>query len=328
VEAKARGGGKFSTLSGPYLGQKPPGAAPEPFAPNFVCTAMGERDVAITPDGREIYFGVISGRSATVVVTRLEKGSWTEPEVASFASDPRFFTFEPCLSADGRRMLFLSTRPTAGEKEQSGWANQNIFVADRREDGTWGEPYDLGTPVNTANNEFYPSLTRDGTLYFTLSAPGTGKPVLVRSRLSGGRYQEPDTLPAAVNGKGEPFNAFVSPDESYLIACVSGRTDGPEPGRPQYFVFFRDAADRWSEGVPLGREVSPVSGNSGSAYVSPDGKYLFFGSSKSAEASATPGKPQALHALREAFSRPRNGNSDIYWVDASFLEALRPARKE
>ncbi len=328
VAAVVRGGASFAAWSGPYLGQKPPGAAPELFAPNLVCTGMSERDVAIAPDGREIYFSVMAGQVNTIMVTRLADGHWSEPVVAPFAADPRYFHFEPCLSADGKRMLFLSTRPTAGEEAKPGWAIQNIFAADRRDDGTWGEPCDLGAPVNTTAAEFFPSLTRDGTLYFTRGTPRGGRFVIVRSRLKDGRYQPPDTLPAAVNGKGVPYNAFVAPDESYLIACVDGRNDGAEPGRSQYFVFFRDAQDRWSEGVCLGKDVSPAGGNAGSACVSPDGKYLFFGSAKSRDAVSTPPALLTLRALREASGRAQNGNSDIYWMDTSFLERLRPVRKE
>lgn len=328
VAAVVRGGASFAAWSGPYLGQKLPGGAPELFAPGLVCTGMSERDVAISPDGREIYFGVMSERIATIMLTRLENGRWTEPVVAPFAADPRYFHFEPCLSADGKRMLFLTTRPTAGEETKPGWANQNIFAADRGEDGAWGEPYDLGAPVNTTGAEFFPSLTRDGTLYYTCGTPRGGRLRIVRSRLAGGRYQPPDTLPAAVNGKGVPYNAFIAPDESYLIACVDGRNDGAEPGRPQYFVFFRETQDRWSEGVCLGKDVSPVGGNAGSACVSPDGRYLFFGSTKPREIESTSGNPLSLRTLREANSRPRNGNSDIYWMDASFLDTLRTARRD
>jgi hypothetical protein len=328
VEAVARGGRRFQRLAGPYLGQKPPGAKPELFAPRLVCGGLGERDVAIAPDGREIYFGVMAGQVNTIMVTRLEADHWTEPVVAPFAADLRYFHFEPCLSADGKRVIFLSTRPTTGEEAKPGWANQNLFAADRREDGSWGEPYDLGTPVNTANSEFFPSLTRDGTLYYTCGAARGGRLAIVRARLVGGRYQAPDTLPAAVNGQGTPYNAFIAPDESYLIACVDGRKDGAEPGKAQYFVFFRDAADRWSEGVCLGPQVSPVSGGAGSCYVSPDGRYLFFGSARPADVASTPGQPLTLRALRERQGAAGNGASDIYWMEASFLDTLRPAPKQ
>jgi ketosteroid isomerase-like protein len=326
VTAAALGGPAFTSRSGPYLGEKSPGEAPALFAPRLVSGGLDERDVAITDDGRDIYFGVMAGRLATIMVTRLVDGCWTEPVAASFAADPAFMAFEPSLSADGKRLLFLSTRPTAGEEAKPGWANQNVFAVDRQADGSWGEPYDLGAPVNTKDAEFFPSLTRDGTLYFTRGKP-RGPFVIVRSRWRDGRFQPPDTLPAAVNGKGTPYNAFVARDESYLIACVDGRADGAEPGRPQYFVFFRDPDDRWSEGVCLGPTVSPGGSGSGSCYVSPDGRCLFFASAKQDETAATDGT-KTLRQLREAGNRPRNGNLDIYWVDAALLERLRPPRRD
>jgi len=326
VEAEAKGGGRFPVLGGPYLGQPSPGPEATLFAPGVVCTGMNERDVAITPDGREIYFGVMSPQTTTIMVTRLEDGRWTEPAVASFASDPRFFHFEPSLSSDGKRIVFLSTRPTAGEQVKPGWSNQNIFAAERKTDGTWGEPYDLGAPVNTTDNEFFPSLTRDGTLYYTKGKPRPGELAIVRSRLVDGRYQPPETLPAAVNGHGMVYNAFIAPDESYLIASVDGRTDPTPPG-PCYMIFFRGPDDSWSEGVDLGARAPLRNGNAGSPYVSPDGKYFFFGSSQTSETSATAHQPLTFRALREANDQPRNGNMDIYWMDASFLAALRPIRK-
>ncbi len=326
AEAAAKAGA-FPALAGPYLGQPAPGAEPTLFAPGVVCSGMNERDVAISPDGREIYFGVMAPPLVTIMWTRLVNGRWTEPEVAPFAADTRYFHFEPCLSADGRRMLFLTTRPTAGEKDRPGWGNQNIFAADRRADGTWGEPYDLGAPVNTTDNEFFPSLTRDGTLYFTKARARGGRFVIVRSRLAGGRYQPPDTLPAAVNGRGTPYNAFVAPDESYLVACVDERADLTPPG-PRYMVFFRRPDGAWSEGVDLAARVPMRNGNAGSPYVSPDGRYFFFGSSQAGGTPAGEGKPLTVGALRQAQGRPGNGGMDIYWMDASFLEALRPAPRK
>ena len=52
----------FPLLTGEYLGQKPPGATAELFAPGIVGTGMYTRDVAITPDGTEIYYGLMLGR--------------------------------------------------------------------------------------------------------------------------------------------------------------------------------------------------------------------------------------------------------------------------
>jgi hypothetical protein len=44
-------------LYGPYPGQKVPGMLPELFAPGFICTGFNERDITISPDGKEIFYG-------------------------------------------------------------------------------------------------------------------------------------------------------------------------------------------------------------------------------------------------------------------------------
>ena len=50
------GAKEFYELTGNYLGQELPGMTPRLFAPGIVSTGLSERDMAITPDGDEIYF--------------------------------------------------------------------------------------------------------------------------------------------------------------------------------------------------------------------------------------------------------------------------------
>jgi hypothetical protein len=314
----------FPELTGPYLGQVLPGLRAALFAPGIVSTGMTEREVAITRNGNEIFFEQAAGKVATIMTTRLLNGRWTEPVVAPFAADLRFFHFEPCLSADDQTILFLSTRPRAGEEVKPGWGHQNIWAANRSTDGRWGEPYDLGEPINTAESEFYPSLTNDGTLYFTrANAAGEGARIM-RARRSGNRYQAPEVLPAAVNGKGSPYNACIAPDESFLIVCVDGRDDSVTPKRPNYYAFFRSADDRWSEGVNLGPEINFPGASAGAPYVTRDGRYFFFGSTLSRDPESSAAAPLTSRRLMDYFMAPRNGNSDVYWIEAAFIQNLRP----
>jgi len=312
----------FPGLKGPLLGQTPPGTKAELFAPGIVSTGMTERAIAITPDGRGIYFELAFGRIATIMVTKVESGQWTEPVIAPFASDLKCFHLEPCLSADGRKILFLSNRPRRGDGPKPGWAYQHIWASDRNDDGSWSQPYDLGDPINSGEAEFFPSLTGDGTLYFTRSKPSGEKPAIWRSRLARGRYQPPEALPSAVNGKGSPYNAFIDPDESYLIACVDGREDSLTAGLSNYYIFFRGADDRWSEGVNLGAGVNFPGAAAMAPYVTKDGKYFFFSSTKSKLFDVF-SKPVTSRMLLDYFAGPQNGGSDVYWMDASFLKKLR-----
>ena len=151
-------------LRGPYLGQEPPGLEPRLFAPGVVSTGLATRDIAMTPDGDELYFSVTLGDRTMIMVTRQVDGVWSVPEVAPFSG--RYLDIEPAISPDGRRFFFLSTRPQPGQEEKPGWVYQDIWVMDREGDG-WGEPFNLGPPVNSDAPEFFPSITNDGTLYFT-----------------------------------------------------------------------------------------------------------------------------------------------------------------
>ena len=100
-----------SVLAGDYLGQTPPGALPELFAPGVVSTGLYERDVAMTPDGGEIYFGLMAGGEVMIVVSKRENGVWSPPEIAPFCDDAEILDLEPHITPDCKRFLFLSTRP-------------------------------------------------------------------------------------------------------------------------------------------------------------------------------------------------------------------------
>lgn len=313
------GAEEFYELTGAYLGQELPGMTARLFAPGIVSTGMSERDMAITPDGDEIYFsGVIGANhdfSAILVVKRVE-GRWSKPEVAPFSGN--YMDLEPAISPDGQKLFFLSTRPLPGSSEPLG--GEDIWVMERSEEG-WSEPSNLGPPVNSEAAEFFPSVTRDGTLYFTRRGEDRSETIF-RSRFVDGAYSEPEELGSEVNSGQTQFNAFIAPDESYLVVCVWGRDDSL--GGVDYYVVFRSSDDAWSEPINLGKGINMAEGAEWSPYVSPDGEFFFFMSSRTTiEEGHSPDRldyedMQRLHDL------PMNGNSDIWWVESGVISRLRP----
>lgn len=92
------------------------------------------------------------------------------------ASDPTAdWEFNPEISADGRTLVFASLRP-------GGFGLGDLYVS-RFTQGAWSAPENLGPAVNTADDEFHPTISRD-TLYF---ARTIFKPALV----PGNFYQIP-----------------------------------------------------------------------------------------------------------------------------------------
>jgi hypothetical protein len=301
---------------GPYLGQPLPGRTAELFAPGIVNVGLPVRDVTMTPDGNEIYFGGHSSARTAIFVTRREADGWSEPRVAPFSNEG--LNLEPCISPDGQRFFFLSTRPQAGQPPKAGWAYQDIWVM-AREGDRWGPPRNLGAPVDSDAPEYYPSVTRDGTLYFTREAED-GKSAIYRARFANGAYQTPTRLPQNVNSGESQFNAFVAPDESFVIVPVQGRSDSL--GGIDYYVVFRRQDDTWSQPLNLGPTVNSDSNQEWSASLSPDAKVLFFMSARPEAAQPS----WAGKTLRDVFAMsvaPGSGQSSIYWIDASLLGELR-----
>jgi hypothetical protein len=97
--------------------------------------------------------------------------------------------------------------------------------------------------VNTDGDELYPSVASDGTLYFS----SCGRPDsrgwcdLYRSRWSDDRYREPENLGDSVNTPASETDAYVAPDQSYLVFAAYGRPDAVGDG-DLYVSDFRNGA--------------------------------------------------------------------------------------
>jgi hypothetical protein len=305
-------------LRGPYLGQDPPGETPQVFAPGFVSTGLYERDLAMLPDGSEFYFCVVIGnfdRSVIMVTRQDEDGRWSEPEVAGFSG--RYHDLEPAITPDGKRFYFSSRRPIEPGGEELD--KFDIWYMDRNGD-RWEAPQRLGMPINTGDAEFFPSLTADGTLYFTRQFDRVDS-VIMRAPATEDGFGMPERLGEGVNDRSTQFNAYVAPDESYLIFGAVGRDDSI--GGVDYYVSFRNEDGSWRGPFNLGPRINTVSHLEYSPYVSPDGNYFFFMAARSRLAGELHEETLDRAKIVDLYTSPRNGMPDIWWVDAGFLERLR-----
>jgi len=310
---------EFPILEGPYLGQKPPGIKPEIFAPGIVSTGLYTRDIAITKDGSEIYFCISDAAATAILVTKLANNRWTEPVIAPF-SGKGYFDFEPHISPDGEKFFFLSSRPPQGKEPMTGWFYQKIWMMNRTESG-WSEPHLVDEPVSSEDNEFFPSVTNENVLYFTRSSKNS-KIRIYRSRFENGKYKDPEILPFDIPENGMLFNAFISPKEDFLITCAQG-IDSTNVDQ-DYYISFRTPDEKWSKLIKFGPEINTPGDNANSAFVSPDGKYLFFSSSRKDPSRSPVKSGTSLRTIINLKSVPGNGSSAIYWVSAKIIEELKP----
>ncbi|MCP4723878.1 MAG: hypothetical protein GY863_02520 [bacterium] len=307
----------FPVLTGPYLGQDLPGNSPLMFARGIVSTGMAESNIAVMPDGMEIYFTNLSTGCETLIMTKFENGKWTAPEVAPFSG--KYLDGFPSIMSDGSKMFFHSFRPLDGSSTPS--EKVNIWYVERVGSG-WGEPKPVGPPINGEVNVTGPSVAHNGNLYFCKQTKD-GAEKVYRSRYVNGEYMEPELLPDNVNTMQIQFHTYISPDESFLILPVNGRDDAINNSM-NYYVSFRDNEDNWSDLINLGETIN-TGWNGAAPSISSDGKYFFFeGYPRFDYHHAFENRMTYADIKEFTIATPANRVTDIFWIDVKIITDLRP----
>lgn len=115
-----------------------------------ISTGAYEGTPSISPDGKTLIF--TSDRKGTVgkkdlwSATRKDDGSWTVPKNLGRKVNSTGNEEAPFLHADGQTLYFLSDG-------HPGMGDLDLFVARKEADGSWGEPVNLGLPINSTLRE-------------------------------------------------------------------------------------------------------------------------------------------------------------------------------
>ena len=131
--------------------------------------------VTITNDGNTMYFTRNnvnkkdrrkynkSGSSNLKIYKATKDGdTWINIEELPFNNENFDFT-APALTPDNKTLIFSSNI-------DSGYGQTDLYKVSINEDGTYGEPVNLGPKINTEGNEKFPFVAKDSTLYFSSDA--------------------------------------------------------------------------------------------------------------------------------------------------------------
>ena len=299
--------------SGPPYASKQPLPEPTIFGSGIISTADFDSHPAFTPDGKTLYFLRSSPTFNfwTIVVSHYEKNHWSTPEVLSISGQYR--DADPFITSDGKRLYFISDRPKDAANTSAESRSLDIWFMEKAGNG-WGPPQNVGAPVNSPGQEWYPTIAQDGTMYFGSDREGgKGRTDLYRSRFVDGKYTDPENLGDAINTQFEEFEPYISPDQKYLI-FMTQRPDG-RGGSDLYISYQRNGV--WTKATNLGDKINS-SGSEYSPLVTPDGKYFFWSSTRSLPATSQT-KRLTYSDLLNKLRSPGNGLGDIYQIDISAL---------
>lgn len=240
-------------------------ASPQRWTPAAIASDQYESSPTFTPDGRELYF-MRSDRSFgryRLLMSRCENGAWSAPVPPPFAGPAAAQEADPYVSADGRRLYYVSTRGSTDPDDL------DIWRVERRVDGAWSKPQRLPAPVNSTASELLPREGAGGALYFGSSRPGGPglTDIYVGTPNSGGGWNVSLVGPPISTAEQE-YEVEVSRDGRQLI-LVGQRGDG----RSHLYRYQREGGRWGAHGRVAAREdvfqVGPL--------LSPNGDRVLFG---------------------------------------------------
>jgi hypothetical protein len=233
---------------------------PKAFLQDGVTVPNDESTPSFTLDGKTLYLC----NNQKICVSTWAGDKWAAPQVTSFSG--QFKDWDPFISPDGKRLIFVSSRPVPGAPE--GQKNNHLWYVDLSADGTWSEAHHIDEPVNINGVVAYaPCLTGSGTVSFcSRNRDGNKGMGGYWAKWQGDHYEKPRQL--RLNGDSDIYDPFISVGERYLIFASTGGL----------YISYRNGDD-WTPGQKLGPQVNDGS-DLGSPYVSPDGKTLYYSSYK------------------------------------------------
>ncbi|WP_420868340.1 TolB family protein [Aestuariivivens sediminis] len=284
----------------------------EPYLPGYLKEFPNVRDLTMSPDGNEIMFTAqsVMGNLSAIISLKKENNVWGKLQIAPFSG--KYFDLEPCFSKDGLRLYFVSTRPLFSHYNDP--KDFDIWYTERQSlNSEWSEPKNMEFPINTEHGEFYPSLSKNGNLYFTRdNTTLKRKDDIYFSEYDNGGYSEPVALSDSINSEGYEYNAFIAPDESYLIFGCYNRTDGYGSG--DLYISY-NIGNQWTKAKNMGDTINSDKMDY-CPFVDTKTNTLYF-TSKRDNTNAQFDNPVNLEELLIELNRYDNGSSRLYKIDFS-----------
>jgi outer membrane protein OmpA-like peptidoglycan-associated protein len=180
-------------------------------------TRYHEADVAFTKDKKTVYFSRNNylNKKYTTDTTGVnliqlyraqinDLGEWVNVEPMPFNND-NYQTGHPALSADEKTLYFISDMP-------GGFGRTDVYKAQIFDDGSIGEPVNLGPEINTPQREMFASISGNDELYFSSDGreDGLGGLDIYVTKLTENNISTPQNLGKPINSSHDDFSFIIN----------------------------------------------------------------------------------------------------------------------
>lgn len=235
-------------------------------------TTLVETDPFVTPDGQKLFFVRTVGGNDDIYMSVWSDTGWGVPVNLGPNVNSGVSEWSPSLSPDGRKLYFTAYgRPGS----LGGW--DFWFCEWDSALQQWGPAQNLGPVINSAYIDWRGKISYDGqSLYYMTNGKGhiQGSALYI-SRWNGNSWTNPVPLPDNINNTATEEYPSLTLDENvmYFVRWYD---------HPSIYATQKNFDGSWSNPVQLDSVVNDFNfyGSSGPC-VTPDGRNLYFGSSRS-----------------------------------------------
>jgi hypothetical protein len=220
----------------------------------------------------------------------------------------------PFVSRDGKTFYMASDRP-------GGEGLIDIWISTRESaENPWGEPFNPGPPINSEANDFCPTISRDGHLFFFVSnRPGGcgGADIYVSRLRDHGEFDDPVNLGCDVNSGADEASPFPLPERGLglVLYFSSTRPGGFAADPPEATSGDSDLYSSESHGGVFGpAELVPgvnSAAQDGQPNLRRDGLELFFFSTRSDSLGQADIYSTTRESARDPWPSPVNLGSNV-----------------
>ena len=144
-----------------------------------------------------------------IYYSKMVGDKWSDPELLPFNIEG-YSTGHPTLSNDGKKLYFISDRP-------GGFGGTDLYVCHRDQNG-WGKAVNLGSQVNTPDNEMFPFVSQNNILYFASNGHAGLGGLDVFSIDLNNNDAKPVNLGYPVNTSKDDFGLIIKDGNGYFAS--------------------------------------------------------------------------------------------------------------
>ncbi|HEX2970005.1 MAG TPA: OmpA family protein [Bacteroidales bacterium] len=181
-------------------------------------TEAEEGTPSFSSDYKEVYFtrceaGKREKKGCMIMYSQKSGSTWSKPENLNILPDS-VVAAHPAISPDGSVLYFVSDIP-------GGFGKKDIWMV-RKSDNGWSEPLNLGPDINTAEDELFPFVRDDGTLYFSSDGHiGMGGLDIFKAMHQPDGSWSVQNMKAPINSNADDFSiVFEKENESGLFSST------------------------------------------------------------------------------------------------------------